>query len=102
MAAPLGESLIATAKRLLPEAPGRPRQSDLRRAVSTAYYALFHTLAKSNADLLALKSDGVLERAWTQVYRSLQHGTFAQKDRRKVLQDFPSRGANVRRKCLTT
>ena len=31
---------------------GRPRQAELRRAVSAAYYALFHTLANSCADLL--------------------------------------------------
>ena len=29
---------------------GRPRQADLCRAVSTAYYALFHTLAGCGAD----------------------------------------------------
>lgn len=91
MPASLGESLIETAKRLLPTEPGRPRQSDLRRAISTAYYAVFHTLAKSNADLLALKSDGVLERAWSQVYRALQHGTFAQDDRKKRLKEFPKK-----------
>ena len=28
------------------------RQEDLRRAVSTAYYAMFHTLANSNANAL--------------------------------------------------
>ena len=31
---------------------GRPREAELRRTVSTAYYALFHTLARSGADLL--------------------------------------------------
>ena len=50
---------------------GRPRPVDLRRAVSTAYYALYHCLAKSNADLLVGRSG--LRRAWTQSYRALNH-----------------------------
>ena len=54
---------------------GRPRQADLCRAVSTAYYALFHTLAGCGADLIA----GATRRsrsqpAWEQTYRALEHG----------------------------
>ena len=30
----------------------RPRQTNLRRAVSTTYYALFHCLAKCSADMV--------------------------------------------------
>lgn len=65
--------LIATAKRLT-EFDGRARQHDLRRAISTAYYAMFHELARQSADILvggrgATKS----ESAWHQVYRSLEH-----------------------------
>ena len=51
---------------------GRPRQADLRRAVSTAYYALFHALALSCANMLAGSSRrGV---SWQQTYRALEHG----------------------------
>ncbi len=32
---------------------GHPRQAELRRAVSTAYYAMFHSLARCGADLVA-------------------------------------------------
>lgn len=32
---------------------GRPRQAELRRAVSAAYYAMFHALALSGANTLA-------------------------------------------------
>lgn len=32
---------------------GRPRQADLRRAISAAYYALFHALCRCCADTLA-------------------------------------------------
>ena len=38
------EGLLEVAKSLLPEERGRPRHADLRRAVSTAYYALFTAL----------------------------------------------------------
>ena len=48
--------LIATARRTVGTGPGAPRQSDLRRAVSTAYCALFHCLARSSADTLVGKT----------------------------------------------
>jgi uncharacterized protein (UPF0332 family) len=65
--------LVATASRLV-GGRGKPRQSDLKRAISTLYYAMFHELARACADHLAgtnstLRSNG----AWRQVYRSLAH-----------------------------
>jgi uncharacterized protein (UPF0332 family) len=46
-----------------------------RRAVSTAYYAMFHALAKLCADeLLGVGSDTRSEE-YIRVYRSLEHGT---------------------------
>jgi uncharacterized protein (UPF0332 family) len=46
-----------------------------RRAVSTAYYAVFHTLAKLCADeLLGVGSD-IRSEEYIRVYRSLEHGT---------------------------
>lgn len=36
--------LLAQARSLLRREPRRPKQASLRRAVSTAYYALFHLL----------------------------------------------------------
>lgn len=54
---------------------GRPRQADLCRAVSTAYYALFHTLARCGADLLAGATPASRSQpAWEQIYRALEHG----------------------------
>lgn len=53
----------------------RPRRADLCRAVSTAYYALFHCLARSCADSLAGRSRSVGNRPmWRRVYRALEHG----------------------------
>ena len=66
--------LIKTATELIDTTNGRPRQSNLPRAVSTAYYAMFHSLARRSANLLiggpgATRSRG----AWHQVYRALEH-----------------------------
>lgn len=65
--------LLLSARRLAKAAPSRPRQADLRRAVSTAYYALFHALACNAADCLVGTGRNRPDKAWTQVYRSLQH-----------------------------
>ena len=54
---------------------GRPRQTDLCRAVSAAYYAMFHALAQCCADLLAGGSPSHRNpEAWRQTYRALEHG----------------------------
>jgi uncharacterized protein (UPF0332 family) len=66
--------VIVTARKLAMAGAKRPRQADLRRAISTAYYALFHALAKDAADLLVGVGTNRSNAAWTQVYRSLQHG----------------------------
>ena len=70
------EALIATARRLAEsQGQGRPLQTDLRRAVSTAYYGLFHTLARECADAVVGKANRLkIRKAWAQVYRSLDHG----------------------------
>lgn len=53
----------------------RPRQAHLLRAISTAYYALFHALARCCANtLIGGPSAGRSKPAWRQVYRSLEHG----------------------------
>ena len=51
---------------------GRPRQTELRRAVSAAYYALFHALALSCANLLSGTDRS--RPSWEQTYRGLDHG----------------------------
>lgn len=54
---------------------GRPRQTDLCRAISAAYYAMFHTLARCGADLIAGATyPGRNQSAWEQTYRALEHG----------------------------
>ena len=54
--------------------PGRPRQENLRKAVSASYYAMFHALCRSNADTMTgRQSNTVSRRAWTRSYRALDH-----------------------------
>lgn len=42
--------------------------------MSTAYYAMFHALAKDCADLLLGTGANASDGAWTHIYRSLEHG----------------------------
>ncbi len=70
----------------------KPRDSNLRRAVSTIYYALFHTITKSGADLLVgtQGADRSLP-AWRQVYRAFDHGVIKSScGNARVMSKFPS------------
>lgn len=73
---PLHEGLIALARDLVRHGRrGPPSDARLRRAVSTAYYAMFHVLAREGADQMMRRASRTeLPRAWAQVYRSLEHG----------------------------
>jgi hypothetical protein len=66
--------LLATARRLARASPGKPRQWDLKRAISTAYYALFHAVAKDCADRLVGVGGSRSDKAWRHTYRALNHG----------------------------
>jgi hypothetical protein len=67
--------LIKTAKELLNSGRGKIRQSNLRRAQSSVYYALFHTLARCCADTMIGGAQATKSTpAWRQVYRALDHG----------------------------
>ncbi|MEM6732532.1 MAG: hypothetical protein AAF658_13320 [Myxococcota bacterium] len=55
--------------------PGRPKQVRFRRAVSNAYYAMFHAVCIVCSDALVGASSNRPERAWLQLYRSFQHNT---------------------------
>jgi len=70
----VADDLIGTARRLAKASPQRPRQADLKRGISTAYYALFHMLAGECADLLLGTGQARGTPAWVQVYRALEHG----------------------------
>lgn len=67
------EHLFEQAERLIEPPPaGPPRQVDLRRAVSAAYYAVFHALLTSVADELIGKTKRNLPE-YRLAYRSLDH-----------------------------
>ena len=71
-------SFIASARILAVSNGGEPTQPSLKRAISTAYYALFHTMAQNCADTLAgAERSSRSERAWAQTYRGLRHGLAA-------------------------
>ena len=65
-----------------------PTQARLRRAVSTGYYAMFHTLAASLADLFIGKERSP---AWHRAYRALDHGRARTACRQgQAMQEFPA------------
>lgn len=71
---------------------GRPRQAELRRAVSAAYYAMFHALARCTANtLVGTASSNRSQAAWRQTYRALEHGHARnQCGRQAIMSRFPS------------
>ena len=69
----IARNLIETARSLLSDGPGRPRQTDLRRAVSTTYYAAFHRLMQCCADRLVGTGPAQHTLPWSRVYRALNH-----------------------------
>lgn len=83
--------LLASANDLVQAGRGRPRQSNLGKAISCAYYAMFHCLAESNANLLVGgRSANRSDRAWNQAYRALQHGLTAGRCRnQQYMRRFP-------------
>jgi hypothetical protein len=57
---PYHEDLIEHALFLATLNPGQPKQADLRRAVSAAYYALFHLLTTE-----AARTGSINIRSWS-------------------------------------
>ena len=70
---------------------GRPRETNLRRAVSTTYYALFHCLASCCADAIAGGSRANRNPSvWNQTYRALEHRTARKRCKsQRLLAGFP-------------
>jgi hypothetical protein len=63
--------LLVTARKLLQDSP---TDTDIRRAVSTAYYALFHHLCSCFSGIVCHPAGGRFERAHLQAYRYVEHG----------------------------
>ena len=82
---------IRTARDLTGSSRGRPRESNLRRAVSTTYYALFHCLADCCANMLVGSMHSSRSQpAWRQTYRALRHSTVRNRcQRQDIIRRFP-------------
>lgn len=71
--AKLADGHLAVAKRLA--TTRRPSQSEIRRSISSAYYAVFHALARTCANSLVGRTPSQRpNKAWVEVYRGLNHG----------------------------
>ncbi len=64
------------ARNLIEAGPGRPRQTNLRRAVSDCYYAVFHALTERSAKLIVSGSKREAYRRY--VRRGYSHGQVRQ------------------------
>jgi hypothetical protein len=65
------EDLAEQAEKLAKMDAGRPKETSLRRAVSTAYYAVFHELCRTVANGLA--SANAPDAIYARMYRLLEH-----------------------------
>jgi uncharacterized protein (UPF0332 family) len=80
---------LRTARLLANTDTGRPQQVNLRRACSSTYYALFHTLCTTCARLLV--GPQKTRRAWCHVYRSVDHRVAREScARTEFIQRFPN------------
>ncbi len=76
------DHLLDQADRLItPPGGGAPRQADLRRAISNAYYAVFHAVVTQAADDFVGRTHRARPR-YALVYRSIDH-----KSLRKLCED---------------
>ena len=91
----IARNLIETARSLIPAGRGRPRETDLRRAASTTYYAAFHRLMQCCADRLVGAGLARQTPAWNRVYRALNHAQCARVCRREA------RGLSIPVRALT-
>jgi hypothetical protein len=67
------DHLLQQADQLIsPVGGGAPRQADLRRALSTAYYALFHAIVTQAADTFVGRTQRSTA-AYSLIYRSVEH-----------------------------
>lgn len=72
----LADAYLETSKALVENNNGNPSQTDIRKAISCAYSAVFHALACEAANMLVgAPVSRRSNKAWVEVYRGLGHGT---------------------------
>lgn len=85
------EDLIACAEFLMSRPESEMTQADINRAGSTIYYALFHKLSETCANLFMGPIHPDYRRAWQQAYRALGHENAKSKCRQSEMIDkFPT------------
>ena len=67
---------LVTAKKLL---ESTVTEADLRRAISTAYYAVFHHACRHFSEIVLPAGDASYLSVWSQAYRYLDHGPAKQR-----------------------
>lgn len=72
---------------------GTPSRETIHRAISTAYYALFHSISASNAEVLhgVPTNTAPAPQAWTNTYRQMRHN-FAARHLKQHLFSFATNG----------
>ncbi|WP_299372001.1 hypothetical protein [uncultured Tateyamaria sp.] len=86
--AKLADGHLAVAKRLA--TTKRPAQADIRRSISSSYYAVFHALARTCANALVGRTPSQRpNKAWVEVYRGLNHGICKKACEQANSVDFP-------------
>lgn len=66
------------------------QQAHFRRAISTAYYAMFHALLQNNADMLyGRETSQPKSLGWTAIYRALTHTRARSKMAPRNMAGFP-------------
>ena len=69
---------------------GRPRQAELRRALSTIYYAAFHAFASNNANtLIGTGPQARNDPSWELTYRAMDHRTARSRCEHQSMSRFP-------------
>jgi hypothetical protein len=85
----LPRDLLAQAELLANKEPRKPKQASLRRAVSAAYYALFHLIIEDSANVLAPRAPAGLRRL---VQWAFPHGQI-----KSACKDFVSADAALKK-----
>ena len=90
MALPNPGHLLDLADRFTNFGPGAPRQTDLRRAISSAYYAVFHAVAAAAADDFVGPTKRDTPR-YALVYRSIDHSPLRKLCENVVKSNLPTK-----------
>ena len=76
---------------VIPPRIGRPRQAELRRALSTIYYAAFHAFASNNANtLIGIGPQVRNDPAWESTYRAMDHRAARARCEHSAMSRFPA------------